>query len=192
MTSKIVTSSELRTNIKQVLNEVEYGSERYIIEKFGQPSAAIISIEDYQFFQAINAILEAVESKNEDLPDNKTGEPSVDESSASDEGKRMTRQEMVASLMRLLEDSDKIPEAAEQYMKNDMIMKLLVTLQYLEAQVSKLEAKLGIANESQVAQIDSVPDDSPYGQHWGQFVGAFAGEAWERPSQGALEERESW
>jgi prevent-host-death family protein len=34
-----------------VLNEVGYGQVQYVVEKFGEPTAAIISIEDFRFLQ---------------------------------------------------------------------------------------------------------------------------------------------
>jgi prevent-host-death family protein len=51
--TKTITVSQLRLHIKQVLNEVFYGQVEYIVEKFGEPAAAIISIEDYKLLQTI-------------------------------------------------------------------------------------------------------------------------------------------
>ena len=48
---RTITSSDLRTQIKRVLNEVSYGQNQYIVEKFGEPTAAIISVEDYHLLQ---------------------------------------------------------------------------------------------------------------------------------------------
>jgi prevent-host-death family protein len=49
---KTISSSDLRAQIKQVLNEVGYGEILYIVEKFGEPTAAIISMEDFDLLQA--------------------------------------------------------------------------------------------------------------------------------------------
>jgi prevent-host-death family protein len=49
---KTITTSDLRTHVKRVLNEVGYGGVQYLVEKFGEPTAAIISVEDYQLLQA--------------------------------------------------------------------------------------------------------------------------------------------
>ncbi|MCB9076326.1 MAG: type II toxin-antitoxin system Phd/YefM family antitoxin [Anaerolineaceae bacterium] len=49
--SKKVSVSTLRTQIKRILNEVEYGQTEYVVEKFGEPTAAIISMEDYLLLQ---------------------------------------------------------------------------------------------------------------------------------------------
>jgi len=50
---KTISSSELRAQIKRVLNEVGYGQVLYIVEKFGEPTAAIISMEDFRLLQAV-------------------------------------------------------------------------------------------------------------------------------------------
>jgi prevent-host-death family protein len=49
---KTISSSDLRAQIKRVLNEVGYGQVLYIVEKFGEPTAAIISMEDFHLLQA--------------------------------------------------------------------------------------------------------------------------------------------
>jgi prevent-host-death family protein len=49
---KTISSSDLRAQIKRVLNEVGYGQGLYIVEKFGEPTAAIISMEDFRLLQA--------------------------------------------------------------------------------------------------------------------------------------------
>ena len=48
----IISASDLRTGIRHVLNEVIYHRAEYIVEKFGEPAAAIISIADYHLLQA--------------------------------------------------------------------------------------------------------------------------------------------
>lgn len=49
---RTISSSDLRAQIKRVLNEVGYGQIQYIVEKFGEPTAAIISMEDFRLLQA--------------------------------------------------------------------------------------------------------------------------------------------
>ena len=49
---KTISSSDLRARIKRVLNEVGYGQVLYVVEKFGEPTAAIISMEDFRLLQA--------------------------------------------------------------------------------------------------------------------------------------------
>ncbi len=50
--TKVISSSQLRSEIKRVLNEVGYGQSEYIIERFGEPTAALISIDDLRLLQA--------------------------------------------------------------------------------------------------------------------------------------------
>lgn len=49
---KTISSSELRAQLKRVLNEVGYGQTEYVVEKSGEPTAAIISIDDFRLLQA--------------------------------------------------------------------------------------------------------------------------------------------
>ena len=49
---KTISSSDLRAQIKRVLNEVGYGQVQYVVEKFGEPTAAIISMEDFRLLQS--------------------------------------------------------------------------------------------------------------------------------------------
>ena len=48
---KTISSSDLRAHIKRVLNEVGYGQVQYVVEKFGEPTAAIISIDDFRLLE---------------------------------------------------------------------------------------------------------------------------------------------
>jgi prevent-host-death family protein len=52
MMLKTISTSDLRTQIKRVLNEVGYGQAQYMVEKFGEPTAVIISVEDFRLLQA--------------------------------------------------------------------------------------------------------------------------------------------
>jgi prevent-host-death family protein len=53
MMLKTISSSDLRAQIKRVLNEVGYGQTEYVVEKFGEPIVAIISVEDFQVWQTL-------------------------------------------------------------------------------------------------------------------------------------------
>ena len=48
---KTISSSALRERIRQVINQVGYGQAHYIVEKFGEPTAAIISMDDFRLLQ---------------------------------------------------------------------------------------------------------------------------------------------
>ncbi|MEM7133049.1 MAG: type II toxin-antitoxin system Phd/YefM family antitoxin [Chloroflexota bacterium] len=199
MTVKRVTSSELRTNVKRVLNEIEYGDEQYIIEKFGEPSAAIISIEDFQFFQTINAIIEeaAKDRSAEILQDPSEGEmtqKSVAHRGTTQDGSdqiKVTQKELLQSMTDLLKNSKETPEAVKELFQSDLGYKILAMLQYLDAAVSRLEAQLEV-DQPESIQASGQEVTGPYSTHWNQFIGAFANEDWERPEQGTLEAREAW
>jgi prevent-host-death family protein len=49
---KTISTSDLRIQIKRVLNEVGYGQAQYVVEKFGEPTAAIISLDDFRLLQS--------------------------------------------------------------------------------------------------------------------------------------------
>ena len=50
---RTISSSKLRAQIKRVLNEVGYGQVQYVVEKFGEPTAALISMQDFRFLQTV-------------------------------------------------------------------------------------------------------------------------------------------
>ena len=49
---KTISSSDLRSQIRRVLDEVGYGQAQYVVEKFGEPTAAIVSMEDFRLLRA--------------------------------------------------------------------------------------------------------------------------------------------
>lgn len=50
---KTVSASELRTKIKRILNEVRYGQSWYVVERFGEPTAAIVSMDDLRLLERV-------------------------------------------------------------------------------------------------------------------------------------------
>lgn len=48
---RTISTTDLRAEIKRVLNEVGYGQAQYVVEKFGEPTAAIINLEDFRLLQ---------------------------------------------------------------------------------------------------------------------------------------------
>ena len=50
---RTITTTELRLDLKRVLDEVRYGQSRYLVARHGQPTAAIISVEDFRLLQAL-------------------------------------------------------------------------------------------------------------------------------------------
>lgn len=56
---KTISTTDLRAQIKRVLNEVAYGQDQYLVEKFGEPAAAIINMEDFRLLRAVKSEREA-------------------------------------------------------------------------------------------------------------------------------------
>ncbi|MGC9335560.1 MAG: type II toxin-antitoxin system prevent-host-death family antitoxin [Anaerolineae bacterium] len=50
---RTISTTDLRSEIKRVLNEVGYGQAQYVVEKFGEPTAAIINLEDFRLLQTL-------------------------------------------------------------------------------------------------------------------------------------------
>ncbi len=53
---KSISASDLRAQIKRILNEVGYGRTEYVVEKFGEPIAAVISMKDFHLLQEVKKI----------------------------------------------------------------------------------------------------------------------------------------
>jgi prevent-host-death family protein len=67
-TAQSISTSKLRAEIKRVINEVGYGCTPYIVEKFGEPLAALICMDDYRLLiaakqeQAAMSLRETIQS----------------------------------------------------------------------------------------------------------------------------------
>jgi prevent-host-death family protein len=48
MSQVTVSAMNLRERIGDILNQVHYGKERFVIERRGEPVAAIVSIEEFE------------------------------------------------------------------------------------------------------------------------------------------------
>jgi len=59
-----ISVSDLRAQIKRILNEVGYGQSEYIIERSGEPTAAIISIKDFKLLQEVKQQHTETEAKS--------------------------------------------------------------------------------------------------------------------------------
>jgi prevent-host-death family protein len=72
---KTISASDLRSQIKRILNEVGYGQVRYVVERFGEPTAAIISVDDLRTLQEVKreraeaSLWEAVDAVRERAAD---------------------------------------------------------------------------------------------------------------------------
>ena len=74
---RTISTTDLRTEIKRVLNEVGYGQAQYVIEKFGEPTAAIINLEDFCLLQALKQ-KQAASTLRETLADIRTRNRQLD------------------------------------------------------------------------------------------------------------------
>lgn len=74
---KTISTSDLRAQIKRVLNEVGYGQVQYVVEKFGEPAVAIINLEDFRLLQAAKQ-QEATTSLRQTLADLRARNQQVD------------------------------------------------------------------------------------------------------------------
>jgi prevent-host-death family protein len=59
-TPRTISASELRDQIRTVINEVCYGQAEYLVIKFGQPAAVIISPADFQLLQQARQQLDPI------------------------------------------------------------------------------------------------------------------------------------
>ena len=65
---------DTRQNMADIIGNVFYGNQRYIIERKGKPVAAVISIEDYKFLERVEDMIdskflrEAIESSEGTFP----------------------------------------------------------------------------------------------------------------------------
>ena len=50
---KIIGSTQCRQNLSEHLNDIEFKSKSYIIERYNRLSAALVPIEDYKLIQKL-------------------------------------------------------------------------------------------------------------------------------------------
>ena len=56
--SKTITTSALREQIRTVLDEVAFGGNHYVIERNGQPVAALICLDDLRLLESTRRLLD--------------------------------------------------------------------------------------------------------------------------------------
>ncbi|RUS97560.1 hypothetical protein DSM106972_082970 [Dulcicalothrix desertica PCC 7102] len=65
-----ITTTEARANFQDVLNRVEHGGERIVIERHGKAAAAIVTVEDFKRLEDLEDVIasrqlqQAVEQNN--------------------------------------------------------------------------------------------------------------------------------
>ncbi len=73
---KTISASDLRAQLKEVLNQIAYGDVDFVVEKFGEPTVAIINVKDFGLLQearrqhttaALREIIQQVRSRHTDL-----------------------------------------------------------------------------------------------------------------------------
>jgi prevent-host-death family protein len=55
----IVSATEARANLPELINRAEYGKERILIERHGKAVVAIINLEDLKLLEAIEDALDS-------------------------------------------------------------------------------------------------------------------------------------
>ncbi|BAY97384.1 prevent-host-death family protein [Tolypothrix tenuis PCC 7101] len=55
----IVSATEARANLPELINRAEYGKERIVIERHGKAVVAIINLEDLKLLEAIEDALDS-------------------------------------------------------------------------------------------------------------------------------------
>ena len=55
--TKTITTSVLREQIRTILDEVGFGTTQYVIERNGQPIAALISLDELHLLQSTQRLL---------------------------------------------------------------------------------------------------------------------------------------
>lgn len=83
---------DTRQNMADVIGNVFYGSQRYILERKGKQVAAIISIEDYKFLEMV-----------EDMMDSKLLREAIEESSGT-----FPIEELFAERQRMIEGKNDV------------------------------------------------------------------------------------
>lgn len=55
----IISATEARANLPELINRAEYGKERIVIERHGKAVVAIINLEDLKLLEAIEDALDS-------------------------------------------------------------------------------------------------------------------------------------
>lgn len=80
---KTISTSDLCIHLNEVLNHVIYGHIDYVVEKFGEPAVAIISVDDYHLLQeerrqrttgALREVIAQTRERQTDLDASELGE----------------------------------------------------------------------------------------------------------------------
>jgi prevent-host-death family protein len=86
----VISVSEMKDTLSEVLNRAAYGQERIIVASRGKPKAAVISIEDLQLLEELEDAVAAHEALEEHA-----------------HGETISLEELIAELEQ---DSDGVPD----------------------------------------------------------------------------------
>lgn len=65
-----IRSTDLRLHTREIIERVKFRGEQFLVHTFGQPSAMIISVEEYmRLKKAAQASLNRLNGKSEGIPD---------------------------------------------------------------------------------------------------------------------------
>jgi len=62
----IISVSEMKDSLSEILNRVAYGQERIVVASRGKPKAAVISVDDLKLLEELEDALAAREALAED------------------------------------------------------------------------------------------------------------------------------
>ena len=62
----IISISEMKDSLSEILNRVAYGQERIVVSSRGKPKAAVISVDDLKLLEELEDALAAREALAED------------------------------------------------------------------------------------------------------------------------------
>ncbi len=62
----IISISEMKDSLSEILNRVAYGQERIVVASRGKPKAAVISVDDLKLLEELEDALAAREALAED------------------------------------------------------------------------------------------------------------------------------
>ena len=57
----VISASDARANFQEILNRVEYGGERILIQRHGKTAVAVIGLEDLKRLQALEDAIDSNE-----------------------------------------------------------------------------------------------------------------------------------
>lgn len=60
---RVVSSRDLRGNLSEMISRVTYGGERVGVSRNGKPAVVMVSVEDYELLEALEALEDDADAK---------------------------------------------------------------------------------------------------------------------------------